>query len=156
MENYRLDPFYSLHGFLKYNQRIPHNIEMVAVVPYDHQRVNKNSKELCSFFIVYRPKISCIQKITLSKHFCLNSLIIGGKFVKLYPVNTTSCKGVCAALQKYFDNYSRLRRLIADRITCFTSIEFESFVTERNVQHIKNAVASPQAIMDKSKESTVS
>lgn len=67
------------------------------------------------------------------------------KFVKLYAVNTTSTKEVCAALQKYFDYYSRPRRLIADRGTCFTSLEFASFVSEHNIQHIKNAVASPQA-----------
>lgn len=67
------------------------------------------------------------------------------KFVKLYAVNTTSTKEVCAALQKYFDYYSRPRRLIADRGTCFTSLDFASFVSERNIQHIKNAVASPQA-----------
>lgn len=67
------------------------------------------------------------------------------KFVKLYPVNTTSTKEVCAALQKYFDYYSRPRRIIADRGTCFTSQEFENFNAERNIQHIKNAVASPQA-----------
>lgn len=67
------------------------------------------------------------------------------KFVKLYAVNTTSTKEVCAAIQKYFDYYSRPRRIIADRGTCFTSLEFVSFVAERNIQHIKNAVASPQA-----------
>lgn len=67
------------------------------------------------------------------------------KFVKLYPANTTSSKEVCAALQKYFDYYSRPRRIIADRGTCFTSTEFENFLEERNIQHIKNSVASPQA-----------
>lgn len=67
------------------------------------------------------------------------------KFVKLYAVNSTSTKEVCASLQKYFDYYSRPRRLIADRGSCFTSLEFASFVSERNIQHIKNAVAAPQA-----------
>lgn len=67
------------------------------------------------------------------------------KFFKLYPANTTSTKEVCAALQRYFDAYSRPRRIIADRETCFTSFEFASFVRDLNVIHIKNAVASPQA-----------
>lgn len=67
------------------------------------------------------------------------------KFVKLYPVNTTSTKEVCAALQKYFDVYSRPRRIIADRGTCFTSLEFASFMLDHNIEHIKTAVASPQA-----------
>lgn len=62
------------------------------------------------------------------------------KFVKLYPVNTTSIKEVCAALQKYFDSYSRPRRIIDDRGTCFTS-----YLRDRNVIQVKTAVASPQA-----------
>lgn len=67
------------------------------------------------------------------------------KFVKMYPVNTTSTKEVCAALEKYFSYYSRPRRIIADRGTAFKSIEFGQYVADRNIQHIKNAVASPQA-----------
>lgn len=67
------------------------------------------------------------------------------KFVKLYPANTTSTKEVCAALQKYFDSYSRPRRIIADRGTCFTSLEFSSFLVSHNIVHVKNAVCSPQA-----------
>ena len=67
------------------------------------------------------------------------------KFVKLYPVNTTSTKEVCLAMQKYFDYYSRPRRIVSDRGTCFTSSEFASFLSDRNVIHVKNAVASPQA-----------
>lgn len=67
------------------------------------------------------------------------------KFVKLYPANTTSTKEVCSALTKYFDSYSRPHRIISDRGTCFTSLEFAQFLLENNVTHIKNAVASPQA-----------
>lgn len=68
------------------------------------------------------------------------------KFVcLLYPVNSTSTKEVCFAMQKYFDYYSRPRRIISDRGTCFTSTEFASFLSDRNVIHVKNSVASPQA-----------
>ncbi|XP_053968796.1 uncharacterized protein K02A2.6-like [Anastrepha ludens] len=67
------------------------------------------------------------------------------KFVKLYPCNTTSAKEVINALDKYFSYYSRPRRIVTDRGTCFTSLEFSSFLTKRNVSHIKVAVASPQA-----------
>lgn len=67
------------------------------------------------------------------------------KFVKLYAVNTTSTREVNESLRKYFDAYSRPRRIISDRGSCFTSLEFASFLQDHNIQHIKVATASPQA-----------
>lgn len=67
------------------------------------------------------------------------------KHVKLYPVKTTSTKEVCAALQKYFDYYSRPRRVVSDRGSCFTGQAFSKFVHDNNIVHVKVAVASPQA-----------
>jgi len=67
------------------------------------------------------------------------------KFVKLYPVNSTSTKEVNASLSKYFEYYSRPRRIISDRGTCFRSFEFSSFLSERNIGHVKVATAAPQA-----------
>lgn len=67
------------------------------------------------------------------------------KFVRLYPVNSTSTKEVCCSLDKYFSYYSRPRRLITDRGTCFTSVEFSDYLSKRNIGHVKVAVASPQA-----------
>lgn len=67
------------------------------------------------------------------------------KFVKVYPATSTSTKEVCRTLEKYFEFYSRPARIISDRGTCFTSNEFIEFVDKHNIQHIKNAVASPQA-----------
>lgn len=67
------------------------------------------------------------------------------KHVKLFAVKTTSTKEVCAALQKYFDYYSRPRRIISDRGSCFTSQMFADFMVRNNIAHVKVAVASPQA-----------
>lgn len=67
------------------------------------------------------------------------------KFVKLYPVNSTSTREVICSLQKYFDYYSRPRRIISDRGTCFTSLEFSEFLLRNQVEHVKVATASPQA-----------
>lgn len=67
------------------------------------------------------------------------------KFVKLYPANTTSTREVICSLKKYFEYYSRPRRIISDRGTCFTSLEFSEFLVNCNVDHVKVAVASPQA-----------
>lgn len=65
--------------------------------------------------------------------------------MKLYPTNSTSTREVTAALEKYFSYYSRPRRIISDRGTCFTSLEFSEFLSKRNIDHVKVAVASPQA-----------
>lgn len=82
--------------------------------------------------------------ISKRKHILL---VVDGftKFVKLYPVKSTSTKEVCCALKKYFGYYSRPRRIISDRGSCFTSREFSEFMSINNVTHIKVATGSPQA-----------
>ena len=65
------------------------------------------------------------------------------KYVKLYSVNKTSSKEVCASLDKYFEYYSRPRKIISDRGICFTSLEFSSFLLDGNIEHTKVAVCSP-------------
>ena len=67
------------------------------------------------------------------------------KYVKLYAVNSTSTKEVCACLDKYFECYSRPRRVISDRGSCFTSLEFGAYLLDNNVEHVKVATASAQA-----------
>ena len=67
------------------------------------------------------------------------------KFTKLYPVVTTNTKESCVAMQNYIDNYSRPRRIISDRGTAFSSNDCQKFCEERNIEHIMNATASPQA-----------
>ena len=67
------------------------------------------------------------------------------KYDKLYPVNSTSTREVCSSLDEYFKYYSRPSRIISGRGTCFTSNEFSSYLLNKNITHIKVAVASPQA-----------
>lgn len=67
------------------------------------------------------------------------------KFVKLYAVNAPGTKEAICALRKYFENYSRPRRIVSDRGTCFTSNEFANFMLENNIHHVKVSVASPQS-----------
>ena len=67
------------------------------------------------------------------------------KYVKLYPVVSTSTREVCLSLDKYFEYYSRPSRVISDRGTCFMSNEFSTYLLDKNITHIKVAVASPQA-----------
>lgn len=67
------------------------------------------------------------------------------KFVKLYAVNSNGAKEACNALHRYFEHYSRPRRIISDRGNCFTSNEFKKLMSENNIEHIKVAVQSPQS-----------
>lgn len=67
------------------------------------------------------------------------------KMTKLYAVNSTSTRDVIGCLNKYFSYYSRPVRMITDRGTCFTSFEFDKFLMDKNIQHVKVATASPQA-----------
>lgn len=66
------------------------------------------------------------------------------KFVELYAVNATGTKEACCALEKYFDYYDRSGRILSDRGTCSKSIEFDNFVSEKNIENVNMAVASPQ------------
>lgn len=67
------------------------------------------------------------------------------KFTKLYAVNSTSTKEVNCCMAKYFEYYSRPKRIISDRGPCFTSAEFEEFLIKNNVDHVRIATAAPAA-----------
>jgi len=67
------------------------------------------------------------------------------KYVKFYAVKTTATRETIRCLKEYFNAYSRPKILISDRGTSFTSSEFEEFMSEMNIKHIKIATDSPQA-----------
>lgn len=67
------------------------------------------------------------------------------KYSKLYAVTATSTKEVTMCLNKYFEYYSRPTQIITDRGSCFTSLEFSSYLNDNNIAHHKVATGSPQA-----------
>jgi len=67
------------------------------------------------------------------------------KFVRLYSAKSTSTREIITALKDYFRAYSRPKCIISDRGSCFTFKDFEEFMEEYNVKHIKIATGSPQA-----------
>lgn len=67
------------------------------------------------------------------------------KFVKLYDVKSTKTIEVIHKLEDYFQNYSRPLRIVSDRGTAFTSTEFETFLNNNNVVHVKIATGSPKS-----------
>lgn len=67
------------------------------------------------------------------------------KCVKLYPVVSTGVNEVISSLDRYFEYYSRPRRIVTDRGRCFVSAEFERFASGLNIELVRVATASPQA-----------
>lgn len=67
------------------------------------------------------------------------------KFVRLFPVVSTSSKESIACLETYFHTYSRPLRIVSDRGSCFTSNEFSEFCNAYSISHIKIATMTPQS-----------
>lgn len=67
------------------------------------------------------------------------------KFVKLYDVKSTKTVEVIHKLEEYFNYYSKPLRIISDRGSAFTSKEFENFINNHGIIHIKIATASPKS-----------
>lgn len=80
-----------------------------------------------------------------SKKYLLVVIDSCTKFVKLYATKTTNTKEVITSLKEYFRYYSRPKCIISDRGSSFTSNEFNSFLSDNNIKHIKIATGSPQA-----------
>ena len=67
------------------------------------------------------------------------------KFIKLYPTKSTTSAEAITHLKQYFKSYSKPKTIISDRGSCFTSQEFENFMAEYDIKHIRVATGSPQA-----------
>lgn len=67
------------------------------------------------------------------------------KFIKLYPCKSTTTDEAIKHLNDYFRAYSRPRRVISDRGTCFTSEAFREFLKSALIEHILIAVGTPRA-----------
>ena len=91
----------------------------------------------------FKPTNSC--SIRSVRKYILVIVDAFTKHVKLFAVKNTSTNEICCSLQKYFDNYSRPRRIISDRASCFTSTNFKNFIEHNNIKHVLVATGSPQA-----------
>lgn len=61
------------------------------------------------------------------------------------PTKTTNTKEVKECLSFLFNIFGVPQRIISDKSTCFTSQDFDEFVSKIGIKHIKVAVASPWA-----------
>lgn len=67
------------------------------------------------------------------------------KFVRLLPTKSQTTKEVILACEEYFNNYSRPRRIITDRGTCFSSKEFKDYLDSKGVGLVLIAAGAPRA-----------
>lgn len=67
------------------------------------------------------------------------------KYLFVRPVKDTKTKNVIKVLESLFHDFGTPNRIISDRGTAFTSIQFEDFCRSNGVKHILNAVACPRA-----------
>lgn len=111
------------------NLRNLHNIPTVTV-PFDTLHIDHLGP---------LPSIKSQKKIIL---VVIDSF---AKFTKLYAATSTSSRSVCIALEQYFAYYSRPKRIVNDRATCFTSNEFREFLSDRGITHVLTATSSSQA-----------
>lgn len=74
-------------------------------------------------------------------------LIVDGfsKFIRLYPCKSTTSEEVLKHLDDYFRAYSRPKRIVSDRGSCFTSSKFTTTLKEADIQHVLIAVGTPRA-----------
>lgn len=67
------------------------------------------------------------------------------KFIRICPCKSTTSEEAIKHLRDYFRAYSKPKRLISDRGTCFTSDVFKQFLASEMVKHVQIAVSTPRA-----------
>lgn len=67
------------------------------------------------------------------------------KYTWLFPVTSTTTRGVIMNLDKLFNVYGIPRRLICDRGSAFTSKSFTEYCNNSGIQRVLTAVATPRA-----------
>ena len=67
------------------------------------------------------------------------------KFIKIYHCKTTASDECIKHLQAYFRSYSKSKRIISDRDSAFTSMNFKEFIKDSLIEHILVAVGTPRA-----------
>lgn len=67
------------------------------------------------------------------------------KYVRLWPVQTTSANDLLECLNTFVSEYGLPRRVVCDRGTCFTSRQFDEFCEKRGISVVLNSTRHPRA-----------
>jgi len=97
------------------------------------------------FEMIHVDHIGPMDKQIAIKKYILVVVDAFSRFVRLYATKTTSSKEAITCLTNYFQYYNTPTTLVSDRGSCFTASEFEEFIKQYGIKHIKVATGSPQA-----------
>jgi len=97
------------------------------------------------FEMIHVDHVGPMDKQITIKKYILVVVDAFSRFVRLYATKTTSAKEAIVSLTNYFQCYNTPTTLVSDRGSCFTAGEFEEFIRQYNIKHIKVATGSPQA-----------
>lgn len=93
-------------------------------------------KEELPFLTIHVDHFDPADREHVSKKHVLVMIDAFTKYVRFYAVKSTTSLETIKCLREYFQTYSRPKRLVSDRGTCFTSREFEEFMSEQNIKHL--------------------
>lgn len=140
------------YWFPKMKDKVEHYIKnclkciMYSAAPHSNNRtLHSIPKKPVPFDTIHIDHFGPLPSITSKRKHIFAIVDAFTKHVKLYAAISTSTKEVIAYLSEHFRYFSRPKRIISDRGTCFTSLEFHEFLAENNIQHVKIATASAQA-----------
>jgi len=102
------------------------------------------SKGHIPFEMIHVDHFGPVDKQVACKKYVLVVIDAFSKFVQLYATKTTNTSEVINHLTTFFQCYSMPKILVSDRGSSFTSVEFEKFLKDRDIKHIKIATGSPQ------------
>ncbi|KAL4091735.1 hypothetical protein QTP88_026382 [Uroleucon formosanum] len=97
------------------------------------------------FLTVHVDHLGPLEKTKNYNKFILVVIDSFSKFVRCYPSKTTKTEEVVSHLKGYFCSYSKLKRLISDRGTAFTSNDFKIFLASESIEHVLIATGTPRA-----------
>ena len=67
------------------------------------------------------------------------------KWLDIYPVKTATSQATIERLRQSFSVFGLPKMLVSDNATCFTSAEFESFMRQNGIQHVRSAPFHPSS-----------
>nr|XP_023659478.1 uncharacterized protein K02A2.6-like [Paramormyrops kingsleyae] len=67
------------------------------------------------------------------------------KWLDIYPVKAATSQATIEKLRQSFSVFGLPKMLVSDNGTCFTSIEFESFMKQNGIRHVRSAPFHPSS-----------
>ncbi|CAK9800876.1 Transposon Ty3-I Gag-Pol polyprotein [Anthophora plagiata] len=102
-------------------------------------------KENLPFATIHIDHYGPLERSSRGQKFILTIVDGFTKFIKLYSCKSTTTEEIVKHLQDYFRHYSKPRRIISDRGSCFTSNLFKQFMSDELIDHVLVAVGTPRA-----------